>query len=97
MKRLKTVEGTKKEIKRLQDFVRLVENYDASTIEKKVIKEYAYLGSIEKVASKMNKEHGLTIDSTYVSQFIKSKPQDELHKLIKSHYLLKTRPSRRPY
>lgn len=94
---LKTVESAKKGIKELQDFVFLVENYDTSTLERKVLKEYAYLGSIIKVVEKINKEFGSTINSAYVSQLIKSKPKDELHKVLKSNYLLKTRPSRRQY
>jgi hypothetical protein len=99
MKRLKTVEAAKREIIELQAFVFLVENYKASTLEKKVLKEYAYTGSMIKVVENLNKEllskGEDSIDSAFVSQTIQSKPKDELHKLIKSNYLLKTRPSRR--
>ena len=49
MKLLKTIEATKKEIKELQSFVFLVENYETTTLEEKILKEYALLGSINKV------------------------------------------------
>ena len=98
MKTLKTVEGAKKEIRELQRYVFLVENYKATTLEEKIIKEYAHLGSIAKVAASINQELAFgAIDSTYVSNVIKSKPKDDLHKLIKTYYLIKTRPARRKY
>ena len=48
MKMLKTVDAAKKEIKELQDFVFLVENYEVTTVEQKILKEYAYVGSMVK-------------------------------------------------
>ena len=96
MKMLKTVDAAKKEIKELQDFVFLVENYEVTTVEQKILKEYAYSGSIVKVVANINNEFGLdTIDHTFVSDLLKSKPQDELHKRMKAHYLDKTRHTRK--
>ncbi len=96
MKRLKNVEAAKKEIKELQDFVFLVENYKCFTLEEHVLKAYAYLGSINKVVEKINNEFGdHTIDSNFVRTLIQSKPKDNLHKILKTNYLLKTRPNRR--
>ena len=96
MKMLKTVDAARKEIKELQDFVFLVENYEVTTVEQKILKEYAYVGSIIKVVENINKEFGPdTIDKTTVSNLLQSKPQDELHKRLKSNYLLKTRHTRR--
>jgi len=93
---LKTVDAAKKEIKELQDFVFLVENYEVTTVEQKILKEYAYVGSIIKVVENINKEFGPdTIDKTTVSNLLKSKPQDELHKRMKAHYLDKTRHTRK--
>ena len=46
MKMLKTVDAAKKEIKELQDLVFLVENYEVTTVEQKILKEYAYVGSM---------------------------------------------------
>lgn len=96
MKMLKTVDAAKREIKELQNFVSLVENYEVTTIEQKILKEYAYVGSIVKVVENINEEFGSNmIDKTFVSNLLKNKSQDELHKRLKSNYLLKTRPSRR--
>jgi hypothetical protein len=96
MKMLKTVDAAKKEIKELQDFVFLVENYEVTTVEQKILKEYAYSGSIVKVVATINNEFGLdTIDHTFVSDLLKSKPQDELHKRMKAHYLDKPRHTRK--
>lgn len=78
MKMLKTVDAAKKEIKELQDFVFLVENYEVTTLEQKILKEYAYSGSMVKVVENINKEFGPdTIDKTFVSNLLQSKPQDE--------------------
>ena len=96
MKMLKTVDAAKKEIKELQDFVFLVENYEVTTVEQKILKEYAYVGSMIKVVENINKEFGPdTIDKTIVSNLLQSKPQDELHKRMKAHYLDKTRHTRK--
>lgn len=96
MKRLPTVEAAKKEIKELQDFVFLVENYETSNLEEQILKEYAYLGSIKKVVEKINSELETDIiDCDFVRRLIQSKPKDNLHKVLKSNYLLKTRPARR--
>lgn len=97
MKLLKTVDAEKKEIKDLQAFVELVENYEATTLEQKVIKAYAHHGSINKVVIMVNEQAQCNelIDSEYVTNLIKSKPHDKLHKMLKTNYLLKTRPTRR--
>jgi len=95
---LKTVEATKKEIKVLQEFVSLVENYEVTTLEQKILKEYAYLGSIDKVVENINREYrSEVIDKTFISSLLLSKPQDELHKQLKSNYLKKRRPSKRKH
>lgn len=96
MKNIKTVDAAKKEIQVLEDFVSLVENYQATTLGQKIVKAYAYSGSIAKVVSYINNEFGPdTIDKTYVTDLLKSKPQDELHKHMKANYLTKTRHTRK--
>lgn len=96
MKSIKTVDAAKKDIQVLVDFVSLVENYQAKTLAQKIVKAYAYSGSIAKVVANMNNEFGPdTIDHTYVSDLLKSKPQDELHKHMKANYLTKTRHTRK--
>jgi hypothetical protein len=99
MRTLKTVDQAKRKIETLQMFVDLVEGYRPETIEQKVLKEYAYLGNIVKVAEKVN-SMGYSIDErpyegTDISNIIKGKGNDELHKYIRKGYLIKTRPSRR--
>ena len=99
MKNLKTVDQAKKEIEILQGFVDLVESFRPETLEEQIIKEYAYIGSIEKVAIKVNEMgylyDGRAFEKEDISNIIKSKPTNDLHKLIKSGYLKKTRHSRR--
>lgn len=46
MSKLMTVERAKNEIKRLQEYVDLVESYEAESLENMIIKEYAYTNSI---------------------------------------------------
>ena len=96
MKNIKTVDAAKKEIQKLEEFVSLVENYQATTLPQKIVKAYAYSGSIAKVVATINNEYGPdTIDKTYVTDLLKSKPQDELHKHMKANYLTKTRHTRK--
>lgn len=89
MLKLFTVSGAKAEIKRLQDFVDLVESYTADTMDKAIILEYAYTNSIVKVSEKLG------IDQDYVRSLICSKGKDELHKKLRSMYMLKTKGTRR--
>jgi len=101
MKILKTVDQVKRKIEKLQMFVDLVEGYHPETIEQKVLKEYAYIGSIVKVAEKVN-TMGYSIDGrpyegTDISNIIKGKGNDELHKYIRKGFLYKTRATRRKY
>ncbi|WP_342542732.1 hypothetical protein MHH33_01575 [Paenisporosarcina sp. FSL H8-0542] len=96
MKMIKTVESAKKAIKELEEFVFLVENYEVTTLEQRILKEYAYTGSIPKVVANINGELRMEmIDHTAVSNLLQSKSQDLLHRILKDNYLLKTRPSRR--
>lgn len=99
MKNLKTVDQAKDEIEKLQGFIDLVESFHPETLEEQIIKEYAYIGSVEKVADKVN-EMGYSngsrpFEKEDISNIIKSKPTGELHKLIRSGFLKKTRHTRR--
>ena len=95
MTKLKTVGQAKKKIAELQSFVDLVEGYHAETLEQQIIKEYAYLGNLGKVAEKVNEMgyliHGQPYKGTDITDVIRGKGNDELHKVIRSGYLLKTR------
>ena len=91
------VDKAKKEIEKLQHFVNLAESYQPITLEQMVIHQYAYLGSVKKVAEKLN-ELGCNIDgrkikSIDISNIIKERPKDKLHSFIKKSYTVKVKSS----
>jgi hypothetical protein len=73
----------------------LVESFQPETLEGQIIKEYAYIGSVEKVAARVN-EMGYSngsrpFEKEDISNIIKSKPTADLNKLIRKGYLKKSR------
>lgn len=98
MNKLITVEKAKAQVKILKSYIRLVESYEADTLEKQMIKEYAYFNSIEEVAKVLNERgysvEGRPIVGADVSSVIKLRSKDELHKIIRSGYLNRTKHSR---
>lgn len=97
--KLTTVHKAKEEIGRLKILLKLVESCYPTTPELTMIKEYACLGSLNKAVEKLNSV-GMTITrrpvgSADVSDAIKAKGNDELHKIVRSGYLYKTRAARR--
>lgn len=98
MNRLPTVTRAKEEIAQLQEFIRLAENHEEDTLSKQIIKRYAYTGSIVKVVAELNAEREqdglLPIESDYVSEVIRSKPKDQLHRLVRTQYMKKTKHTR---
>lgn len=99
MKQLPTVSKAKEEIKQLQAYIQMAEEYETHTLQQQVIKSYAYTGSIQKVTALINEDRTLhrmpRIDSDFVTEFIQSKPIDDLHKILRSNYLQKTKHSRK--
>lgn len=99
MKYLPTISRAKEEIEYLQDYVLLAETYHANTLDKQIIKLYAYTGSIQKVTAQINEvreaQNLPLIDATFVSRSIQSKPKDLLHKLLRANYLQKTKHVRK--
>lgn len=99
MKHLPTVSRAKEEIEVLQDYVLLAETYHANTLEKQIIKRYAYTGSIQKVVDQLNEERTaqnlLPIDAAFVSQTIQSRAKDPLHRLLRTNYMNKTKHTRK--
>lgn len=98
MAKLITVQRAKDEIKKLQKYITLAEDYEATTSEKLIIKEYAYTNSIAKVIEILN-ERGIKKDDKPINKqdvvaVINSKASDDLHKSIKSGYLFRTKHSR---
>ena len=95
MKILPTVYKAKAEIGRLEQFVTLAECYGEQTIEKQIIKRYAFVGSVAKVVAQLNDERVQTglapIELTYAKEVIQSKPADDLHRIVRTNYRRKIR------
>lgn len=99
MPKLITVQKAKEEIKRLQTFISLVDSYEADSAEKVIIKEYAISNSISKVVNVLKEQNitlnGKSIEKNDVVMVITSKATDELHRLVKSGYMKKTKHLRK--
>lgn len=95
MKRLKPLAGIKTDIQELTAYVDLVENYETNTLAQKIIKSYACTSSLSKTLLEINTElksiNLPCIEHSDVVNLIKSKPQDELHRLVRSSYLAKVK------
>ncbi|MBT2659383.1 hypothetical protein J7E81_30115 [Bacillus sp. ISL-18] len=98
MSNMITVRMAKEEIKRLQDYIDLAELYEANTLDKLIIKEYAYSNSIAEVVRVLDRRgiqlDDKPVDKEYVTSVIKGKTKDELHRILKTGYLRKTKHSR---
>jgi hypothetical protein len=94
-----TVPSATEEIRRLQHFVQLVESYEADSLEKWIIKEYAYTSSIQEVIRRGNKKgftnNGVDLDREFVKDIIAGHPKDELHRLVKANYKLRIKHIKR--
>jgi hypothetical protein len=93
-----TVEKAKAEIARLQQYIELVETYETNTLDKLIIKEYALTNSIDKTVKAVNAA-GYAIDHKeverdYVVSLLKKRGKDDLHKLVRSAYMEKTKYKR---
>lgn len=98
--KLITVQGAEEEIKRLQHYVNLAESYEANTIEKWIIKEYAYTNSIREVVLRaeqkgLTQRSGEPIDKAFITSVIDGKATDELHRILRSGYRLRIKPNKR--
>ncbi|ALX47792.1 hypothetical protein AOX59_03735 [Lentibacillus amyloliquefaciens] len=101
MVKLITVERAKREVQRLQHYIDLAESDESDTLNKWIVKEYAYTNSIKKVIEKASSEgftvNGEPLSREYAVSVINGKPNDELHKILRSGYRLKIRPNTRNY
>lgn len=88
MSKLITLERAKSEIKKLQHYANLVENYEADVFKKAIIKEYVITNSVIK------RTENLGVEREFAISVIKKKGKDELSKLIRSMYMTRTKPSR---
>jgi hypothetical protein len=95
MTNLITLERAKVEIKRLQHYVDLVENYEDDTIDKFIIKTYAITNSINKTIELANASgfyiNHQELTRAYMVSVIKRTGKDELHKLIRTGYMKRTK------
>lgn len=91
--KLITVTRAQNEINRLQHYISLVEEYQADTLERWIIKEYAYTNSITEVVKRAN-ALGKTLDLSYAKSVLKGKPSDELHRILRSGYFARLKPKK---
>jgi phage tail protein X len=84
--KLITVPRAEAKIRRLQQYITLVEEYQADTLEKWIIKEYAYTYSITEIVKRANAK-GMALDQAYAKSVLKGKASDELHKTLRAAYL----------
>ena len=90
--KLITPQRAKEEVKRLQEYIELVESYQADTLEKWIVKEYAFTNSMVEVVKRANDRgfanNGSPIDKKFVVSIINSsKVNDELHRLLRRGYI----------
>ena len=90
MRILPTVDKARIEITLLREFIFLADTYGENTLQKQIIKRYAFTSSVAKVVSELNEERaadGLPpIEPAYVKEVIHSKPTDRLHQLVRTQY-----------
>ncbi|QIZ07649.1 hypothetical protein HFZ78_13650 [Priestia megaterium] len=91
--KLITVQRAQAEISRLQHYISLVENYEADTLEKWIIKEYAFTNSITEVVKRATSK-GMALDQAYTKSVLKGKASGELHKMLRSGYLARLKPKK---
>jgi hypothetical protein len=100
MAKLITVKKAKEEIVRLQEYINLVDSYEVSTLDTWIIKEYALTNSIKEVVKQgiaigMIQPNGEPLDKAFVVSVINGKATDKLHRLVRSGYRLRIKPSQK--
>lgn len=98
-KKLITYDKAKSEIERLQAYVEMIEEYQINNLEDWVIYNYAITNSMKKVVEKVAGENviidGRPIESTDVSEILKSKPKTELHRILRLGYRQRIKKNKR--
>lgn len=84
------IEQARNQIKELENFIKMIENYEADTFEKKAIKLYVLKENVTEVANELNVK-GYRIGNRKVvgkdvSDIIRTKPTDEMHSLAKKMF-----------
>jgi hypothetical protein len=95
LKKSITVSRATEEIQRLQAYVSLAEGYEANTLEKYIIKEYAFTNSVAEIVKRLERQgillDGIPIERDYVIKVIKGKSSDPLHRMMKSWLVKKSK------
>lgn len=88
---LTTYEKAKREIKDLQNYITLIDNYKVNNLEQFIIKNYALTNSSSSVIKNFNKNNpGFPpISREYILKVIKGPPIDELHRILRKGYIKK--------
>lgn len=84
------IEQARNQIKELENFINMVENYEAHTFEKEAIKLYVLMENVNEVAAELN-DKGYRVGNRKVigkdvSDIIRTKPIDEMHELAKKMF-----------
>ena len=101
MKNFRTLEQARGDLKAIQEYIELIENYQPHDFRQHVIHTYAHLGNVQRTAKVLNDKgfeiEGRPLEGKDISNIITSNPpkEDLLHRRIKSLYLKKTRANRR--
>jgi hypothetical protein len=94
-----SIEQAKKQIVWLQHYIALIENYQPNTLDKFIVLSYAKTNSIDKTLELvMKSSYSLepqSIERDYIVKVLKQIGKDELHKLVRSAYMAKTKDHRR--
>ncbi|MEN2465922.1 hypothetical protein [Ornithinibacillus sp. JPR2-1] len=91
------IEQAREEIKKLEDYIEMIETYEADTFEKEAIYEYVLIENVNKVATVLN-ERGHRIGNRKVvgkdvSDIIRDKPIDHMHEYAKKLFRLNRKRS----
>lgn len=84
------IEEARNQIKELENFITMVENYEADTFEKEAIKLYVLKENVNEVAAELN-EKGYRVGNRKVigkdvSNIIRFKTIDKMHALAKKTF-----------
>jgi hypothetical protein len=84
------IEEAKQSIKELENYIQLIESYQANTFEQEALFLYVQLESVSKVSDEMNKKGykvgNRKVISKDVSDIIRSKPIDNIHVMAKKFF-----------
>ncbi|MEH7650840.1 hypothetical protein [Bacillus safensis] len=84
------IEQARNRIRELENYIEMLENYNADTFEREAIKLYVLTESVSKVATELN-DKGYRVGNRKVigkdvSDVIRSKAQDDLHAVAKKMF-----------